>query len=103
MQRKVRRLPPTGFIDKMSTNTNSTPKDALGYVAITTYLSIDGLGLNALPNSEKYKKGIRENTTGRARTLGIWMSCPDCGFNRKFQEFIPNDYGIEEGASFQKR
>jgi hypothetical protein len=20
---------------------------------------------------------------------------PDCGFNRKFQEFIPNDYGIE--------
>ena len=23
---------------------------------------------------------------------------PNCGFNRKFQEFIPNDYGIEEGA-----
>ena len=27
---------------------------------------------------------------------------PDCGINRKFQEFIPNDYGIEEGASFQE-
>jgi len=73
----------------------ATKKDAMGYDAMSTYLPIDGLGINALPDSEKYKRNIRENTTGRARTLGIWMSCPDCGFNRKFQEFIPNDYSIE--------
>ena len=45
----------------------------MGYDATTTYPLDDGLGINALPDSEKYKKGIRENTTGRARTLGIWI------------------------------
>ena len=63
----------------------------------------DGLGINALPDSEKYKRGIKENRTGRARTLGIWMSCPDCGFNRKFQEFIPNDYGIEISEEIERK
>jgi hypothetical protein len=82
-----------GFIDL--SNNNTVAKDALGYDAISTYTINDGLGINALPDSEKYKKGIRENTTGRVRTLGIWMSCPDCGISRKFQEFIPNGYGIE--------
>jgi hypothetical protein len=63
-------------------NTTTTPKDAKGYDAISTYTINDGPGINALPDSEEYKKGIREKTTGRARTLGIWMSCPDCGFNK---------------------
>ena len=69
MQRKARRLQPPGFIEM------STARDALGYDAITTYLPIDGLGINALPDSEKYKRGIKENRIGRTRTLGIWMSC----------------------------
>ena len=88
----------------INTNSNSTetPKDALGYDAISTYTINDGLGINTLPDSKKYKKGIRENTTGRARTLCIWMSCPDCDINRKFQEFIPNDYGIEEEPPFKR-
>ena len=93
-------------------NTTPVKKDAMGYDAITTYTINDaittytindGLGINALPDSEKYKKGIRENTTGRARTLGIWMSCPDCGFNRKFQEFIPNDYSIELSEDIERK
>ena len=86
----------------LSNNTTITAKDAQGNDAITTYLPIDGLGINTLPDSEKYKKGIKENRTGRARTLGIWMSCPDCSINRKFQEFIPNDYGIEEAPPFKR-
>ena len=65
---------------------NETPvkvkKDAMGYDAISTYLPLDGIGINALPDSEKYKRGIKENTTGKTRTLGIWMSCPDCGISR---------------------
>ena len=56
----------------------SCKKDAMGYDAMSTYLSIDGLGINALPDSEKYKRGIKENRTGRTRTLGIWMSCYSC-------------------------
>lgn len=75
----------------------------MGYDTMSTYLPIDGLGINALPDSEKYKKGIRENTTGRARTLGIWMSCPDCGINRKFQEFITNDDGIELSEDIERK
>jgi hypothetical protein len=90
----------------MSNNTNSmekrmsadnlsvTPKDAYGYDAMSTYLPIDGIGINALSDSEKYKRGIKENRTGKTRTLGIWMSCPDCGINRKFQEFIPMIMGL---------
>ena len=39
----------------LSNNTTTTPKDALGYDAITTYTINDGLGLNALLDSEKYK------------------------------------------------
>jgi hypothetical protein len=62
-----------------NSNPNSTPKDAYGYDAMSTYLPIDNLGINALPDSEKSKKGIKENRTGRARTLGICMSCPNCG------------------------
>ncbi|MDW0331747.1 MAG: hypothetical protein QN423_02275 [Nitrososphaeraceae archaeon] len=31
------------------------------------------------------------------------MSCPDCGFNRKFQEFIPNDYGIELSEDIERK
>ena len=84
-------------------NSNTTPKDAYGYDAMSTYLPIDGLGINALPDSEKYKRGIKENRTGKTRTLGIWMSCPDCGSNRKFQEFIPNDYGIELGEEIERK
>jgi hypothetical protein len=78
----------------MSNNRNrdSTPQDALGYDILRTYLPLDNLGLNALPDSEKYKSGIRENRTGKARTIGMWQSCADCGFNAKAQEFIPNDY-----------
>ena len=89
----------------MSTNRDATetPKDALGYDAISTYTINDGLGINALPNSKKYKKGIRENTTGRARTLGIWMSCPDCSFNKKFQEFIPRDHQYELTEDIERK
>ena len=83
-------------------DSNTTLKDAMGYDAMSSYLPIDGLGINALPDSEKYKRGIKENRTGRARTLGVWFSCADCGFNRKFQEFIPNDYGIEEEPTFKR-
>jgi hypothetical protein len=56
----------------------SCEKDAMGYDAMSTYLPIDGLGINALPDSEKYKRGIKENRTGRTGTLGIWMSCYSC-------------------------
>jgi hypothetical protein len=83
-------------------NSNTTPKDAMGYDAMSTYLPLDGLGINALPDSEKYKRGIKENRTG-ARTLGIWMSCPDCGIKRKFQEFILNDYGIELSEDIERK
>jgi hypothetical protein len=31
------------------------------------------------------------------------MSCPDCGFNRKFQEFIPNDYSIELSEDIERK
>jgi hypothetical protein len=87
----------------LSNNTTTTPKDAYGYDAMSTYLPIDGIGINALSDSEKYKRGIKENRTGRARTLGIWMSCPDCGISKKFQEFIPNDYGIELGEEIERK
>ena len=40
---------------------STVKKDAMGYDATTTYPLDDGLGINALPDSEKYKKGIREN------------------------------------------
>ena len=60
-----------------SANSTETPKDAYGYDAMSTYLPLDGLGINALPESEKYKRGIKENRTGKTRTLGIWMSCPE--------------------------
>jgi hypothetical protein len=33
-------------------NTGTTPKDAYGYDAMSTYLPLDGLGVNALPDSE---------------------------------------------------
>ena len=97
MQRKERRLQPTGFIEM------STAKDVYGFDALSTYLPLDGLGINALPDSEKYKRGIKENRTGRARTLGILFSCADCGFNRKFQQLIPNDYGIELGEDIERK
>ena len=87
----------------MSESPNTTPKDAYGFDAMSTYLPFDGLGVNALPDSEKYKRGIKENRTGRMRTLGVWMSCADCGFNQKFQEFIPNDYGIELGEDIERK
>jgi hypothetical protein len=82
---------------------SETPKDAYGYDAMSTYLPLDGLGVNALPDSEKYKRGIKENTTGRTRTLGIWMSCAKCGIDRKFQFFIPNDHGIELGEEIEMK
>jgi hypothetical protein len=50
-----------GIYCQMSTNTNSIPKDAYGYDAMSIYLPIDGLGINALPDSEKYKRGIKKN------------------------------------------
>ena len=56
---------------------NSTPqikKDEQGYDALSTYFPLDGLGVNSLPDSDKYKRGIKENRTGRTRTLGVWMS-----------------------------
>lgn len=37
----------------LSNDTTTTPKVAYGYDAMTTYLPIDGLGINALPDSEK--------------------------------------------------
>jgi hypothetical protein len=30
------------------------------------------------------------------------MSRPDCGIQRKFQEFIPNDYGIELSEDIER-
>jgi hypothetical protein len=87
----------------MSNNRDSTPHDAYGYDAMSTYLPLDNIGINALPDSEKYKRGIKENRTGKTRTLGVWMSCPDCGLERKFQEFIPNDYGIELPAEIERK
>ena len=78
-------------------------KDVYGYDALSTYLPLDGVGINALSDSEKYTKGIKENRTGKTRTLGIWMSCPDCGTNRNFQEFIPNDYGVELSEEIERK
>jgi hypothetical protein len=94
-----------GFIELSTDNTNpkSVPKDAYGYDSITTYLPLDKIGINALPDSEKYKRGIKENRTGRTRTLGIWCECPKCGISRHFQEFIPNDYGIELGEEIERK
>ena len=43
-----------------NSNPNSTPKDAYGYDAMSTYLPIDNLGINALPDSEKSKKVSRK-------------------------------------------
>ena len=84
-------------------NSNTTPKDAYGYDAMSTYLPIDGIGINALSDSEKYTRGIKENGTGRTRTLGIWMSCPDCRICKKVQEFIPNDYGVELSEEIERK
>ena len=75
----------------------------MGYDAITTYTLDDGLEINALPDSEKYKKGIRENTTGRARTLGIWISCSDCGLQSKQQEFIPAYHQHELNEEIERK
>ena len=33
-------------------DSNTTLKDAMGYDAMSSYLPIDGLGINALPDSE---------------------------------------------------
>ena len=69
---------------------NTTAKDAFGFDALSTYTD-DGLGINALPDSEKYKKGIRENTTGKSRTIAIVANCPDCDFyykNRSLSHLI---------------
>ena len=85
---------------------NSTPqikKDEQGYDALSTYFPLDGLGVNSLPDSEKYKRGIKENRTGRTRTLGVWMSCPQCGISRNFQEFIPNDHGIDLSEDIERK
>jgi hypothetical protein len=79
----------------MPNNRDSTPKDGQGFDAMSTYLPLDSLGINPLPDSEKYKRGIRTNQTGKARTIAMWQSCADCGFNEKAQEFIPNDYQYE--------
>jgi len=51
----------------MSTNRDATetPKDALGYDAISTYTINDGLGINALPDSEKYKR-----VSGKTQRVG---------------------------------
>jgi hypothetical protein len=37
----------------MSVNTTPVKKDAWGHDSITTYYPLDGLGVNALPDSEK--------------------------------------------------
>jgi hypothetical protein len=105
MHPKGKKLPLTEFTELSTDNSNpkSIPKDAYGYDAITTYLSLDNLGINALPDSEKYKRGIKENRTGRTRTLGIRMECPKCGISRHFQEFIPNDCGIELGEEIERK
>jgi predicted RNA-binding Zn-ribbon protein involved in translation (DUF1610 family) len=124
MHPKGKKLPLTEFTELSTDNSNpkSIPKDAYGYDAITNYLSLDNLGINALPDSEKYKRGIKENRTGRTRTLGIWMECPKCGISRHFQEFIPkwmecpkcgisrhfqefipNEYGIELGEEIERK
>ena len=81
---------------------NTTAKDAFGFDALSTYTD-DGLGINALPYSEKYKKGIRENTTGKWRTIAIVANCPDCDFYYKKQEFIPPDYGYELTEEIERK
>jgi hypothetical protein len=105
MHPKGKKLPLTEFTELSTDNSNpkSIPKDAYGYDAIMTYLSLDNLGINSLPDSEIYKRGIKENRTGRTRTLGIRMECPKCGISRHFQEFIPNDYGIELGEEIERK
>ena len=81
----------------------STTKVAQGLYAISTYTLDDGLGLNALSDSENYKKGIRENTTGRTRTLGMWQSCPDCSLQNKQQYFIPRDHKYELNEEIERK
>jgi hypothetical protein len=81
----------------------STTKVAQGLDAISTYTLDDGLGLNALSDSENYMKGIRENTTGRTRTLGMWQSCPDCGLQNKQQYFIPRDHKYELNEEIERK
>jgi hypothetical protein len=87
----------------MSNNSNPVKKDAYGHDAIFNYLPQDGLGVNGLPDSEKYKRGIKENTTGRTRTLGVWMSCPKCGISKSFESFIPNDYGVDLSEDIERK
>jgi hypothetical protein len=93
MHPKEKKLPLTEFTELSTDNSNpkSIPKDAYGYDAITTYLSLDNLGINALPDSEKYKRGIKENRTGRTRTLGIWMECPNPDCKSKNFSIIMHD------------
>ena len=57
-------------IDAAEGKGEETPvkKDADGYDAMSTYFPLDGLGINALSDSEKYKRGIKENRTGKTRT-----------------------------------
>ena len=31
------------------------------------------------------------------------MACPQCGISRNFQEFIPNDYGIELSEEIERK
>jgi hypothetical protein len=31
------------------------------------------------------------------------MSCPDCGFNKKFQEFVPNYYSYELTEDIERK
>jgi hypothetical protein len=31
------------------------------------------------------------------------MSCPDCGFNKKFQEFIPRDHQYELTEDIERK
>ena len=47
----------------LSNNTTTTPIDAMGYDAISTFTINDGLGINALPDSE-YKRGYQRKHNG---------------------------------------
>jgi Zn finger protein HypA/HybF involved in hydrogenase expression len=52
---------------------------------------------------ESCKKGIRENITGKNRTLGIWQSCADCGLQNKTQHFIPRDHQYELNEEIERK
>ena len=56
----------------LSNKTTTTPKDAYGFDTMSTYLPLDGLGINALPDSEKYKRVSGKTQRERAPHFRGW-------------------------------